>query len=151
MSEEKNKVKPPVKKKKPIKNLNVGINEFGELTSSIKFDDINAFLNDNVKDRKLDEKKEKEKAAKKKKWVLNVATYLNLRRLEGKRRRFNSDVFIFFFLNTQNDTLKKKSCPNVSSSNKTVCISPSSLQIRGFRLESNGKVNIRFVEKFCCF
>ena len=69
MSEEKNKVKSPVKKKKPIKNLNVGINEFGELTSSIKFDDINAFLNDNVKDRKLDEKKEKEKAAKKKKWV----------------------------------------------------------------------------------
>ncbi len=66
MSEEKNKVK-LVKKKKPIKNLNVGINEFGELTSSIKFDDINAFLNDNVKDRKLDEKKEKEKAAKKKK------------------------------------------------------------------------------------
>ena len=66
MSEEKNKVK-SVKKKKPIKNLNVGINEFGELTSSIKFDDINAFLNDNVKDRKLDEKKEKEKAAKKKK------------------------------------------------------------------------------------
>ena len=66
MSEEKNKVK-AVKKKKPIKNLNVGINEFGELTSSIKFDDINAFLNDNVKDRKLDEKKEKEKAAKKKK------------------------------------------------------------------------------------
>ena len=44
MSEEKNKVKPPVKKKKPIKNLNVGINEFGELTSSIKFDDINAFF-----------------------------------------------------------------------------------------------------------
>lgn len=69
MSDEKNKVK-PVKKKKPIKNLNVGINEFGELTSSVKFDDINAFLNDNVKDRKLDEKKEKEKiekAAKKKK------------------------------------------------------------------------------------
>lgn len=66
MSEEKNKVK-AVKKKKPIKNLNVGINEFGELTSSIKFDDINAFLNDNVKDRKLDEKKEKEKATKKKK------------------------------------------------------------------------------------
>ena len=66
MLEEKNKTK-PVKKKKPIKNLNVGINEFGELTSSVKFDDINAFLNDNVKDRKLDEKKEKEKAAKKKK------------------------------------------------------------------------------------
>jgi hypothetical protein len=65
--EEQNKTK-VVKKKKPIiKNLNVGINEFGELTSSVRFDDINAFLNDNVKDRKLDEKKEKDKADKKKK------------------------------------------------------------------------------------
>jgi hypothetical protein len=65
--EEQNKAK-AVKKKKPIiKNLNVGINEFGELTSSVRFDDINAFLNDNVKDRKLDEKKEKDKADKKKK------------------------------------------------------------------------------------
>ncbi len=65
--EEQNKTK-VVKKKKPIiKNLNVGINEFGELTSSVKFDDINAFLNDNVKDRKLDEKKEKDKVDKKKK------------------------------------------------------------------------------------
>ena len=69
MSEEKKKVT-PVKKKKPIKNLNVGINEFGELTSSVRFDDINAFLDANVKDRKLEEKKELEKAAKKKKkWV----------------------------------------------------------------------------------
>jgi hypothetical protein len=66
MSEEIKKTT-PVKKKKPIKNLNVGINEFGELTSSVKFDDINAFLNANVKDRKLEEKKEIEKAAKKKK------------------------------------------------------------------------------------
>ena len=65
--EEQNKAK-AVKKKKPIiKNLNVGINEFGELTSSVRFDDINAFLNDNVKERKLDEKKEKDKADKKKK------------------------------------------------------------------------------------
>lgn len=66
MSEEKKKVT-LVKKKKPIKNLNVGINEFGELTSSVRFDDINAFLDANVKDRKLEEKKELEKAAKKKK------------------------------------------------------------------------------------
>jgi hypothetical protein len=65
MSEEKKKV---VKKAKPIiKKLNVGINEFGELTSNVRFDDINAFLNENVKDRKLDEKNEKEKADKKKK------------------------------------------------------------------------------------
>jgi hypothetical protein len=66
MSEEKNKIK-VAKKRKLIQNLNVGINEFGELTSSVKFDDINAFLNDSVKDRKLEEKKELEKAAKKKK------------------------------------------------------------------------------------
>ncbi len=68
MLEEKNKVKiAPKKKKAVIKNLNVGINEFGELTSSVKFDDINTFLNKTVQDRKLDEKKEKEKADKKKK------------------------------------------------------------------------------------
>jgi hypothetical protein len=65
MSED--KVKTSKKQKPIIKNLNVGINEFGELTSSVKFDDINTFLNDTVKDRKLDEKKEKEKADKKKK------------------------------------------------------------------------------------
>jgi hypothetical protein len=65
MSED--KVKTSKKQKPIIKNLNVGINEFGELTSSVKFDDINTFLNETVKDRKLDEKKEKEKADKKKK------------------------------------------------------------------------------------
>jgi hypothetical protein len=64
---EENKAKAAKKKKPVIKNLNVGINEFGELTSSVKFDDINTFLNNTVQDRKLDEKKEKEKADKKKK------------------------------------------------------------------------------------
>ena len=64
MSEEKNKSKAAKKQKPVIKNLNIGINEFGELTSNVRFDDINAFLNDNVKDRKLDEKKEKEKKKK---------------------------------------------------------------------------------------
>jgi hypothetical protein len=67
MIEEENKAKATKKKKPVIKNLNVGINEFGELTSSVKFDDINTFLNNTVQDRKLDEKKEKEKADKKKK------------------------------------------------------------------------------------
>jgi hypothetical protein len=62
------KIKAKASKRKPvIKNLNVGINEFGELTSSVKFDDINTFLNKTVQDRKLEEKKEKEKADKKKK------------------------------------------------------------------------------------
>jgi hypothetical protein len=64
MSEEKNKSKAAKKQKPVLKNLNVGINEFGELTSNVRFDDINAFLNDNVKDRKLDEKKENEKKKK---------------------------------------------------------------------------------------
>jgi hypothetical protein len=64
MSEEKNKSKVAKKQKPVVKNLNVGINEFGELTSNVRFDDINTFLNDNVKDRKLDEKKEKEKKKK---------------------------------------------------------------------------------------
>jgi hypothetical protein len=67
MLEESKKAKATKKKKPIIKNLNVGINEFGELTSSVKFDDINTFLNSMVQDRKLDEKKEKEKASKKKK------------------------------------------------------------------------------------
>ena len=47
----------------------MGINEFGELTTTINLDKINDFLNENVADKKLTEKEEKEKAenAKKKK------------------------------------------------------------------------------------
>ena len=40
----------------------MGINEFGELTTNINFDEINAFLNQNVDDKKLNEKKSKPKA-----------------------------------------------------------------------------------------
>jgi hypothetical protein len=57
MSEKKKKA---VKKRLNPENLNVGINEFGELTSNVNLDELNAFLNQNVVDRKLKEKEEKE-------------------------------------------------------------------------------------------
>jgi hypothetical protein len=57
MSDEK-KVKKAVKKKKTIDKLNMGINEFGELKSNINLDDVNRFLNENVDDKKLNEKKQ---------------------------------------------------------------------------------------------
>jgi hypothetical protein len=47
------------KKVKKIERLNMGINEFGELTSNINLDEINTFLNHNVEDKKLNEKKKK--------------------------------------------------------------------------------------------
>jgi hypothetical protein len=59
MSEEKNKKKPT--KKQKIERLSMGINEFGELTTNINLEDINTFLNENVEDKKLNEKKKKEK------------------------------------------------------------------------------------------
>lgn len=49
------------KKIKKIERLNMGINEFGELTSNINLDEINSFLNHNVEDKKLNEKKTKDK------------------------------------------------------------------------------------------
>ena len=60
MSEEKKPKK--ATKKKTVEKLNMGINEFGELTTNINFDEINAFLNQNVDDKKLNEKKNKPKA-----------------------------------------------------------------------------------------
>jgi hypothetical protein len=56
MSDEK-KPKKVIKKKKPIDKLSMGINEFGELKSNINLDDVNRFLNENVDDKKLNEKK----------------------------------------------------------------------------------------------
>jgi hypothetical protein len=47
------------KKIKKIERLNMGINEFGELTSNINLDEINSFLNNTVEDKKLNEKKNK--------------------------------------------------------------------------------------------
>lgn len=63
MSDEK-KPKKATKKKTAIDKFDMGINEFGELTTTIKLDKINDFLNENVADKKLTEKEEKERAAK---------------------------------------------------------------------------------------
>jgi hypothetical protein len=58
MPDDKNKKK-PAKKQVKITKLDMGINEFGELTTSINLDDINSFLNNNVEDKKLNEQKKK--------------------------------------------------------------------------------------------
>ena len=55
MAEEKKNKK--AAKKKPVEKLNMGINEFGELTTNINLEEINDFLNKNVDDKKLNEKK----------------------------------------------------------------------------------------------
>ncbi|MGK0387857.1 MAG: hypothetical protein ACI94Y_000584 [Maribacter sp.] len=43
-----------------IKGYDIKINEFGQITSSLNVDDINKFLDDNVEDKKLKEKQDKE-------------------------------------------------------------------------------------------
>lgn len=53
------KPKKAAKKKQKIEKLNMGINEFGELTTNINLDEINSFLNDTVEDKKLNEKSDK--------------------------------------------------------------------------------------------
>lgn len=58
---EEKKPKKAAKKKQKIEKLNMGINEFGELTTNINLDEINDFLNDAVQDKKLNEKPTKEK------------------------------------------------------------------------------------------
>lgn len=53
------------KKSKKVKDKNAGfdikINEFGEVTSGTSVEQLNEFLNENTDDKKLREKKEKEK------------------------------------------------------------------------------------------
>jgi hypothetical protein len=66
MSDEKKPKKTP-KTPAKIDKFDMGINEFGELTTTINLDKINDFLNKNVGDKKLAEKEEKERAEKAKK------------------------------------------------------------------------------------
>ena len=51
------KPKPPktLSKDKPIKEIDMHINEFGQIVRDIKLEDINAFLNENVPDKKFEE------------------------------------------------------------------------------------------------
>ncbi len=44
-----------------LKGFELNINEFGQITSSMGVDKLNAFLDENVEDKKLKEKEEKEK------------------------------------------------------------------------------------------
>jgi hypothetical protein len=44
------------KKKKEIRNIDVKINAFGEIVSNYNVDKLNAFLNEEVQDKKLAEK-----------------------------------------------------------------------------------------------
>ena len=41
-----------------LTGFDIRINEFGEIVSSKKVDELNAFLNENVEDKKLRERKE---------------------------------------------------------------------------------------------
>lgn len=54
------KTNPPKPRKKPandteLKNIDIRINEFGQVVRNIDVDKINAFLDKNVPDKKLDD------------------------------------------------------------------------------------------------
>lgn len=59
---QKQKKKPPLpdsksaKKEKPLKNLDIRVNTLGQIEKDFNIDDINAFLNENVPDKKFEEK-----------------------------------------------------------------------------------------------
>ncbi len=46
------------KNKKNIDRISIKLNEFGELERNINIDDINAFLNETVEDRKINTSEE---------------------------------------------------------------------------------------------
>lgn len=52
---------------KELKGFEISIDQFGELTSNMKIEKINSFLNDHVDDKKLLEKEERERLKKEKK------------------------------------------------------------------------------------
>lgn len=54
MAKKKEKEAPKVHEE--LKGFNIEINSFGEIISSMNIDKINAFLDDNVSDKKLEEK-----------------------------------------------------------------------------------------------
>lgn len=49
--DEKKKIPKPINDK--VKSLDININEFGEITSSMLVDELNKFLNSTVNDKKL--------------------------------------------------------------------------------------------------
>jgi hypothetical protein len=59
-SPKKNKPKPRVHKE--LQGFDISIDSFGEIKSNMNIEKINAFLNENVDDKKLAEREEQEKA-----------------------------------------------------------------------------------------
>jgi hypothetical protein len=64
-SPKKNKPKPRVHKE--LQGFDISIDTFGEIKSNMNIEKINAFLNENVDDKKLAERDEEVKSSKKKK------------------------------------------------------------------------------------
>ena len=56
----KSKKKDIAKVNPELEGLDIRFNKFGQLISSVSLDELNGFLNKNVKDRKLEEKFDKE-------------------------------------------------------------------------------------------
>jgi hypothetical protein len=61
------KIKPKPRVHKELEGLEVSIDSFGEIRSSMNIEKINKFLNENVDDKKLLEREEKENLKKLKK------------------------------------------------------------------------------------
>ncbi|UXX80745.1 hypothetical protein N7E81_06485 [Reichenbachiella carrageenanivorans] len=56
MSKKNKNTKPKVNP--ALKGFEVNINSFGEIKSTLKIDELNAFLNDNVEDKKLKDRED---------------------------------------------------------------------------------------------
>ncbi len=61
MSKKKKNTEKDPKVHEELKGFDIKINEFGEITSSLNVDKLNKFLDENVEDKKLMEKYEKER------------------------------------------------------------------------------------------
>ena len=60
MAKKKNQNEESPKVHDELKGFDIKINEFGEISSNLNIDKLNKFLDDNVEDKKLKEKYEKE-------------------------------------------------------------------------------------------
>lgn len=54
MDEKSKKTNRPVHKK-PLKEINIHVNEFGQIVRDVELEEIKKFLDENVPDKKLDE------------------------------------------------------------------------------------------------
>ncbi len=60
MAKKKNNKEEAPKVHNELQGFDIKINEFGEISSNLNIDKLNKFLDDNVEDKKLMEKQEKE-------------------------------------------------------------------------------------------